>query len=246
MPLVPTSLFYRQEGYFVGSVSFDVLVSENHKLEAQVTEHPVETGANINDHIRRMPRKGTLVGLVTNHPLKGRAELPSDLRQKLADIGNTTYLGTVAQQYGLASRPTLTASDFASLEAPTNRAEDAWSLFKRLWETGEPVTISTGLERYTDVFVTSVSTDRTSDTGEALRFTVEFQEVRFVTLTDVEITATTNPATGATTTASANTNRQAQTPRSHGRTGGKDVGAFSVNHKYMGGLMAHPMGVSAL
>lgn len=34
----PTSLFYRTSGYFVDSIQFDLIVSEDHALEATVTE----------------------------------------------------------------------------------------------------------------------------------------------------------------------------------------------------------------
>lgn len=56
----------------IGTIWIDVSISEKHSLSADVTEHPVEDGANITDHVRPQPRVIQLEGLVTNHP----TELP--------------------------------------------------------------------------------------------------------------------------------------------------------------------------
>lgn len=196
-----SSLFFKQEGYFVGSISFDLLVSENHSLESEVTSHPIETGAQVNDHVRVLPRKGTLTGLVTNFPLDGLdtlviEPLPNSFMEKVNSLG-----GTILQQVAalnpltslLAPRPTMDSSDYSPLTKPQNRAANAWELFKGLMEARQPVVISTGLEKYQDGVVTKVSTSRDKDTGDALKFAVEFQAIQFVTLSTVEVTTTTAP-----------------------------------------------------
>jgi hypothetical protein len=54
----------------IGDIWIDVSVEESHEAEAEVSEHPVEIGANIADHIRPLPRVITIEGIVTNHPLE--------------------------------------------------------------------------------------------------------------------------------------------------------------------------------
>ena len=54
----------------IGTIWIDVAISEKHSLAADVTEHPVEEGASITDHVRPQPRTVELEGLVTNHPLE--------------------------------------------------------------------------------------------------------------------------------------------------------------------------------
>jgi hypothetical protein len=56
----------------IGTIWIDVSLSETHSLSADVTEHPVEDGVNITDHVRPQPRTVQVEGLVTNHP----TELP--------------------------------------------------------------------------------------------------------------------------------------------------------------------------
>lgn len=219
-------LFFKEEGYFVGSVVFDLILSEEHSLEAEVTQHPVENGATISDHIRNLPRKGSLTGFVTNHPLNRTYSLPSTFLEKLAPSSSAVqqYTQGILGNYGLRKPTGPTAADFEALERPANRAADTWSLFKTLMAAKQPVTISTGLEKYRDVVVTKVSTRRTSSTGDALEFDVEFQEIQIVTLTEVAITTTTKPLDLKNAA-----NRQASPKASKGKTGGKDKrGGYSL------------------
>lgn len=54
----------------IGPVWIDVSISEQHSIGAEVTEHPVENGPGITDHIRPTSRTVRIEGLVTNHPLE--------------------------------------------------------------------------------------------------------------------------------------------------------------------------------
>ena len=212
--MLPASLFYRVDGYFVGSIKFDLEISENHSIEAQVSEHPIEDGSTVSDHVRVLPRKGSIVGMVTNHPLTP-GTLPADFVDRVSQIGNPTWLQSLANQYG--PKEALTAKDFESIPRLTpgesNRARNTWELFKKLVSDRQPVTIMTGVEKYADVVVTKVSTSREARTGDSLRFAVDFQEIKFVTLTEIAITAATKAPLPSVPVAKA----------SKGKTGGKQV-----------------------
>jgi len=54
----------------IGPAWIDVSISESHSIGADVTDHPVEDGIGITDHIRPTPRTIRIEGLVTNHPLE--------------------------------------------------------------------------------------------------------------------------------------------------------------------------------
>lgn len=54
----------------IGDVWIDVSIRETHGVGAEVTDHPVEVGSNIADHIRTLPRTFSIEGLVTNHPIE--------------------------------------------------------------------------------------------------------------------------------------------------------------------------------
>jgi hypothetical protein len=54
----------------LGLVSFnaDLTISENHERRAEVTDHPVESGSTISDHVILAPERLRLEGFVTDSP----------------------------------------------------------------------------------------------------------------------------------------------------------------------------------
>ena len=53
----------------VGTVTFDTMVTEDHKYTSRVTYFPVENGTIVSDHIINQPDVVVLSGLVTDTPL---------------------------------------------------------------------------------------------------------------------------------------------------------------------------------
>lgn len=50
-------------------VDLDATINENHDFDTVVTEQPIEAGANISDHVRVVPAKLSISGIVSNHPV---------------------------------------------------------------------------------------------------------------------------------------------------------------------------------
>ena len=75
---IRTKLFFRnnrgygiqKKGSWLGSIEFDLILSESHSLSNQVTVHNVEDGSEISDHIRNNLENGTLSGLISNFTVK--------------------------------------------------------------------------------------------------------------------------------------------------------------------------------
>ena len=53
----------------IGDIAIDCTVTERHTSTATVTEHPVESGSNITDHIRPEPVQLSVNGIITNTPI---------------------------------------------------------------------------------------------------------------------------------------------------------------------------------
>lgn len=71
--LQQASLFYQAgTGVFsaAGSVTFDLIMSEEPALTAQVCSHPVQEGAELSDHIQPSLPSGRVSALVSNYSLK--------------------------------------------------------------------------------------------------------------------------------------------------------------------------------
>jgi hypothetical protein len=48
---------------------FDAAITENFSKTAEITDHPVESGVDITDHIRQLPEEVEIHGWVTNNPI---------------------------------------------------------------------------------------------------------------------------------------------------------------------------------
>ncbi len=53
----------------IAGIELDVTLRETHERSAQITDHPVEGGVQIQDHISNDPRRLTLEGFITDTPL---------------------------------------------------------------------------------------------------------------------------------------------------------------------------------
>ena len=70
MATVNTTLFFKaNRKYSVGTITLDLLLSENHNFSSTITQFNIEDGADITDHIRRNIFQGGLTGRVSNFSL---------------------------------------------------------------------------------------------------------------------------------------------------------------------------------
>ncbi len=53
----------------IDGYEIDGLLTEDHSLESEITEYPVESGGDVTDHIRRKPRRYVCEGVVSDTPL---------------------------------------------------------------------------------------------------------------------------------------------------------------------------------
>lgn len=134
----------------IDGYEIDVAESEEHTFENDVTEHPVESGADITDHVRARAIVVTVEGIVSDTPLEALARR----RNELVEIGGETF-----------AKP----------------SEEAFARLLEINDSREPITIETSLKTYSDMVLQSLSAPRNAGTGEALRFSATFKQVRLVT-----------------------------------------------------------------
>lgn len=141
----------------VGLLGFDQV--------AEVTEHPVETGSAVADHIR--PQSGTVTteGVITNAPLV----LPSTQMN-----GATLAAGSVSLPDGSKA----TALRFSSA---FDRVRDCDAVLQLLAESGALVSLSTGLRSVSSLAVSRYHAERNAETGESIKVTLELKRVRLAT-----------------------------------------------------------------
>ena len=72
--MAEVSLVFKTTKASIGSLELDASVTETHSAEVDVTDHPIESGANISDHVRPRAEVLTIEGLVTNSPLPVKSD----------------------------------------------------------------------------------------------------------------------------------------------------------------------------
>lgn len=86
------------------SIAWDATLSETHTRENDITDHQVEDGGNVSDHIRAKPRRLTIDAVISDTPTStgvldpGRAKLLVERLDKLAD-GQTFTVTTGLRDY---------------------------------------------------------------------------------------------------------------------------------------------------
>lgn len=75
-------IVFDRGGQFEGPLFIDVVTEEQHSLSSQVTDHPVEIGVNIVDHMKPEPRQLMIHGVIAAAPLKAQAGDESPTRTR--------------------------------------------------------------------------------------------------------------------------------------------------------------------
>ena len=142
----------------IGDLGIDCTVTETHTATATVTEHPVESGSNITDHIRPEPVQLAVTGIITNSPIGTRQT------QRVINAGGAVVTAT-------------------QLEAAPNAlgyAQTAWKKLEGYRQTAKPIRVVTRDRTYESMAMLSLTVPKTAKTGDALEFSATFKEVRIV------------------------------------------------------------------
>ena len=175
---VPASLFFREEGLGLFSLDksgkvlnhlpFNLFISEDHELNFRVSEHTLQDGATVTDHVHREPYTVTVEGMFTNHPLK-----------KLEETNEVKFKDSYATS---EVKSTLSNTALANFEK-----------VKELAKKREPVRLVCSLEVYPKMIITSIKAQRDSKSGSSIRFTMTLQEIKTVSLKTVTMSYSFQP-----------------------------------------------------
>ncbi len=149
--------FKEDEDY---KITIDAVVSESHSYSSEITEHNVETGADITDHSIMKPFKLSLSGVISDNPLDYSLADPLGLRASVFNQFDPTY---------------------------TAPSKSAYLFFRDALDETALLTIYTGLEIYEDMLLESFDCPRSKTTAHSLKFSATFKQVTFVQSEEVDI-----------------------------------------------------------
>lgn len=177
----------------VGGLLLDAATSENLVLPSTVTDHEVEEGSPVSDHIRHRPEELTVSGLIGDASL---AVLPS-----AADLMSGAVSGLASAIGGGSWKDNTLTNPFGNSmsDADLDGARQALKSAKRLPSAGRsrllqavatlyaarnakmPVAVVTGMGFYDNYYITNIELSRSnSDTGGMLSVSVSLRTVRIV------------------------------------------------------------------
>jgi len=163
----------------IGNLVLDTTISDDHQYENEITDFPVESGANIADHVIQKPEQVTIEGFVTNTPV----QFLSAFREG-GVLRNTFNLLTGEEVVDKVQDALEKLLSIAGYSYPTQPDENE----KEVKAKNPPqlVNIITGLRSYSNMAIKSLSIRRDKDTGQTLRFRGVFKKV---VLTEIEFEA---------------------------------------------------------
>ena len=161
---VPASLFWREEGLGIHHgdskltyMPFNLFISEKHSLKFRVSDHPLQDGSTISDHVHQEMQECTVDGMFTNHPLR-----------KLEEVNEVKF----KDEYATSDvKPTVSNTALANFEK-----------LKLLAKQRKPVRLVCSLEIYPKMVITGIDYDRDSKSGSSIRFTMTLRELKTVSL----------------------------------------------------------------
>jgi hypothetical protein len=156
----------------IGVVELDATISASHSFRVEATQHPVERGAKITDHLRPEPEVVTIEGLITNTP-----------------ISRTQQTRAVAVTGGTLS----TTAGEPSVFGVPGYAQEAFAKLLAIKDAGALVTLVTELKTYTDMAIVQLTVPRDATVGDALRFSATFQKIVIVDNKVTQIRPATDP-----------------------------------------------------
>lgn len=192
----------------IGKIIAQVTVEEKHHDELEVTQHPVEQGANIADHAFKRPNELTLRVAWSNSPGQ-----PASLLQGLSGALTNQLTGTVQNQItgaafkqiggsaignlAVANLAELVANPLISYGASVNNAkgrgtstvQDVYQQLLDLMSSMIPFDVYTGKRKYESMVITSITTDTTKLTENSLECLIVCKQVIIVKTTVVAVAA---------------------------------------------------------
>lgn len=162
-------LAYTLENGQEQSLKFDATVSDSHESTATITEHPVEEGAAISDHIRPDLDRVSLQVVVSNKPITA----PTDHNDGVSGTNQAVELGSSRGESPIRAQVLV-------FDGALTRVRSVYEELLDLKNRAVPVRVLTSLREYEDMAIARVSPIREAVSGNSLVATVDFKQVLVV------------------------------------------------------------------
>jgi D-tyrosyl-tRNA(Tyr) deacylase len=156
MTIAPSFVILPASASGLPSFVFDAYEEESHTRAVVITEHPLETGSTVADHVIEQLPEFSVTGHVTNTPIR-----------------ETIFDGT---------RPGIFASGVLSFSGERDFAREALELLEKYQANRVLLEVATGMKTYTDMLLREVKTLRSG----AAKFSLTFKQIKIVSTANVK------------------------------------------------------------
>lgn len=145
----------------------------SHNRSAQVTNFPIETGSSITDHTILSNNRLDLQCVVSGNPF--------EFVNVAREVFNVQNLKNPISKVEKAKRLVRELGSVGDLVGNnTSRVLNAYRFLTELHKNRNPIQIITDYELYENLIMTSLSIQQTTQTGDVLEFSAQFEQVSFV------------------------------------------------------------------
>lgn len=180
-------------------MTIDATVSEQHQLDSEVTDHPVEKGVNLSDHVRALPDTLTLNGVISNTPIFLPPDFAEDANFEIVKVEQRppTLGSTIGRPIPIAgallSGVTLPIPQqelqVIGFDTVFNRDVACYNALRKIRDDGTLVSLVTTLHSYASMALQSVQILRDAKSGSALTLTITAKQIRVGSTEEVDVPA---------------------------------------------------------
>lgn len=178
----------------IDGFEFDIKVTENVTMNANITDHYTEENASVQDHIAFDPIKITLVGKIgelVHYSPAGLAFLNAAI-DRLQPLGVLSPAqGAQAKRYLSAASQVNTAldtlkktwsnlSDVISNTPSLNKQQEAFKKLKEFYDKRALLSVETPWQTFQNMAIENFTADQDESNVMETTFTITFKEMRFV------------------------------------------------------------------
>lgn len=178
-----------------GSLSFDAVTSETVVFGSTVTEFPVESGANVSDHVRENLDTISLEVFASNHPVHGgnhvNPDSPrGDVQSVLLDIPVfqrpiNSLSAAISAGVGALSKLIFGEKDplraqLLSFSSSFSATQETYDKLRQLKAEKRIVEVITRDAYLDSMILENVTMPRTPAEGSGAKFSLEFKQIRIV------------------------------------------------------------------
>jgi hypothetical protein len=185
----------------LGQLHFDVVTQELHERTCEVTEHPVEQGVNIVDHVRPNTDRVSLEVFVSNTPVYSTdgqvlpLTMSLDKPGQVTAAGNSSFFagGTSAlldvglQAIGLQQGfPSSITANVLQFQGDIDYVQNCCNTLNRLRDTATLLSVVTPKQFYSNMIIDGDVMRRDAQSGTGAYFSLSFRQIRVVSSSIVD------------------------------------------------------------